>query len=79
MHGMYVKLVSVIRLRRMGWAGYVVCMGKGGMHADLAGKLAGKRPFGKHGHRWEVNSKMDLQGKRMGSVDWICLAEDRKR
>ena len=25
------------------------------------GKLEGKRPRGRHMHRWEVNIKMDLQ------------------
>jgi hypothetical protein len=37
-------------------------MGEGrGVHKVLVGKPEGKRPFGRHRHRWENNIKMDLQ------------------
>ena len=54
-------------------------MGRGEMYADLARKLAGKRPLGKHGHRWEVNIKMDLQGKGWGVLTgfiWLRTGRD---
>ena len=43
------------------------------------GKPKGKRPFGRHRHRWEDNIKMDLQGLGCGGMDWIELAQDRDR
>jgi hypothetical protein len=30
-------------------------------HRALVGKLEGKRPFWRPGHKWEDNTKMDLQ------------------
>ena len=37
-------------------------MGQGrGVHRVLVGKPEGKRPLGRHRHRWEDNIKMDLQ------------------
>jgi hypothetical protein len=35
----------------------------------------GKRPLGRHSHRWENNIKMDLQEVECDSMDWIELAE----
>ena len=48
--------VSVIKSRRLKWAGHVVRMkeGKSGLKF-LTGKLAGKRRLGKPRHRWEVD------------------------
>jgi len=40
------------------------CSAYGG--ADLMGKSDRKRPFGKPGHRWEDNIKMDRQ-----EVEWV--------
>jgi hypothetical protein len=37
-------------------------------------KPEGKRPLGRPRHRWEDNTKMDLQEVRYGDMDWIvCL------
>ena len=44
----------------------MACMGKGEMYAGLARKLAEKRQLGRHGHRWEDNTKMDPQGTEWG-------------
>ena len=43
------------------------------------GKPEGKRPFGRPRHRWEDNSKKDLQEVGCGSMAWIELAHDRDR
>ena len=39
------------------------------------GKPEGKRPLGRHGHRWEDNIKMNLQEVGCGSMDWIELPQ----
>jgi len=43
------------------------------------GKPEGKKPLGRHKHRWENNIKMDLQEVGCGCMDWIDLAQDRDR
>jgi hypothetical protein len=53
----------VIKLRRMRWVG----------------KSEGKRPPGRPRHRWEDNTKMDLQEVGCGGMGWIILAQDRDR
>ena len=71
------NIVRVVKLRRMRWAGHVVCMGEGrGVHRVLVGKPEGKRPLGRPRHRWEDNIKMDLQ-EVGGGGDWMELAQDR--
>jgi len=41
------NIVRVIKLRRMRWAGHVVCMGvERGMYRVLVGKPEGRRPLG---------------------------------
>jgi hypothetical protein len=50
-----------------------------GMYRVLVGKQEGKRPMGRHRHRWEDNSKMDVQEVRCGGMDQIELAQDRDR
>ena len=39
----------------------------------------GKKPLGRHRHRWEDNIKMDLQEVGWGGMDWLELAEGRDR
>jgi hypothetical protein len=36
------NIVPVIKLRRIGWARHLACMGKGEMYAGLARKLDGR-------------------------------------
>jgi hypothetical protein len=43
------------------------------------GKPDGKKPLGKPRCKWVHNVKMDLGEMRRGDVDWIDLAQDRKR
>jgi len=72
------NIVRVIKWRRMGWAGYVACMGEErGVYRVLVGKLEGKRPLGRPRRRWVGNIRMDLQEVGCGYVDWIGLAQDR--
>jgi len=54
----------------MGWGGgQVVCMGdRRGIYRVLVEKPEGKRPLGRHRHRWEDNIKMDLQEVECGGV-----------
>jgi hypothetical protein len=50
-----------------------------GVYRVLVGKLEGKRPHGRRGHRWEDNIKMDLQDVGCRGMDWIELDQDRDR
>ena len=44
------------------WAGHVARMGEErGVYRVLVGKPEGKRPLGKHRHRWVDNIRTDLQ------------------
>jgi len=45
----------------------------------LEGKPEGKRTLGCTRRRWVDNIRMDLQEVGCGYVDWIGLAQDRKR
>ena len=50
-----------------------------GVYRVLVEKPEGKRPLGRPRHRWEDNTKMDLQEVGCGGMDWIDLAQDRDR
>jgi len=50
-----------------------------GVYRVLVGKPEGKRPLGRHRHRWEDNIKMDLQEEGCRGMYWIELAQDRDR
>jgi hypothetical protein len=52
---------------------------KRGIYRVLVGKPEGKRPLGRHKHRWQDNIKMDLQEVGCGGMDWIELVQDRDR
>jgi hypothetical protein len=74
------NLVRVIKSRRVRWAGNVALMGeRRGVYRILVGRPDGRRPLGKHRHRWEDNIKMDLREVGWGDVVWIELAQDRDR
>ena len=45
----------------------------------LVGKPDGKRPLVRPRHRWEDNTKMDLQEVGCRSMDWIDLTQDRNK
>ena len=74
------NIVWVIKSRGMRWAGHVARIGEERVvYRVLVGKPGGKRPLGRPSHRWGDNIKMDLQEVRFGGMDWIELAQDRKR
>ena len=50
-----------------------------GVHKVLVGKPEGKRPLGRPRHRWEDNTKMDVQEVGRGCGDWMGLAQGRDR
>jgi hypothetical protein len=74
------NIVKVIKSKRMRWVGYVA-------HTEEVIKIykilfrrpEGKRPLGRHRHRWEDNINMDFKEIECESVDWIHLAQDRDR
>jgi hypothetical protein len=45
----------------------------------LLGKREGKRPLGRHRHRWKANIKMDLKEVGQEGMDWLHLAQDRDK
>jgi hypothetical protein len=45
-------------------------------HKAVVGKPEGKRPLGRHGHRWEDNIKMIFEELWWEHLDWINLAQD---
>ena len=61
-------------------SGHVTCIGEErGVYRVLVVKPEGKRPLGRPRRRWVDNIRMDLQEVRCGYMDWIGLAQDRKR
>jgi hypothetical protein len=64
------KIIRVIELRRMTWAGHVAYMGKRRVvYRVLVAKPEGKRPLGRPRRRWEDNIKIDFQEVGYGSID----------
>jgi hypothetical protein len=45
----------------------------------LVGKPDIKSPFGRPKHRWEDNTKTDLQEIGLRGMEWIDVAQDRDR
>jgi hypothetical protein len=79
-HNLYSSpnIVTVIKSRRMRWAGHVARMGVGRAFCRvLVGKPEGKRPLGRPRRRWEDNIKMDLREIGIDGANWIQLAQDR--
>jgi hypothetical protein len=80
LHSLYSSpnIVRVIKSRRMRWAGHVAHMGdRRGVYRVLVGRPKGKRPLGRHRHRWEDNIEMDLREIGINGANWIQLAQDR--
>jgi hypothetical protein len=66
------NIVRVIKTRRVRWVGRVTHVGeRRDAYRFVAGKSEGKRPLGRPRHRWEDNSKVDLQG--VGWEAWTGL------
>jgi hypothetical protein len=82
LHNLYSSpsIITIIKSRRMSWAGHVARMGEEkDVHRLLVGKLEGKKPLGRPRPRWIDNIKMDLLEIGLNVVDWIGLAQDRYR
>ena len=74
------SVVRVIKSRRMKWVGHIACLGeRRGIYIVLVGSQEATRLLGRPRHRWEGNSKMDLQEVGCGGMDWIELAEEMFR
>jgi len=64
----------------MRWAGHVARMDEERVvYRVLVGKPEGRTPLGRPRRRWVDNIKTDLQEVGCGYMDWIGLAQDRKR
>ena len=50
--------------------------GRRGVHRVLVIKPKGQGPLGRPRHRWEDNTKRDLQEVGCGGIDWIDLPQD---
>jgi hypothetical protein len=78
LHNLYSSpnIVTVIKSRRLRWAGHVARMGEGrGVYRVLVGRHEGKRPLGRPRRRWEDNIKLDLREIGIDGADWIRLAD----
>jgi hypothetical protein len=73
------SIITIIKSRRMRWAGHVARRGKRNVYKLLAGKPEGRRPLGRQRRRWVDNIRMDLGEVGWSDVDWIGLAKDRNR
>jgi hypothetical protein len=72
------SIITIIKSRRMRWAGHVARMGeKRNVYMLLVGRPEGKRLLGRPRRRWMDNIKMDLLEIGLNVVDWIGLARDR--
>jgi hypothetical protein len=72
------NIVTVIKSRRIRWAGYVARVGEGrGAYRVLVGRPEGTRLLGRPRRRWEDNIKMVLREMGIDGANWIQLAQDR--
>jgi hypothetical protein len=63
------NIISMIKSRRMRWAGHLARMGDTrSAERIVVGKPEGKRPLGRPRRRWVDNIKMDL-----GEIEWDGL------
>jgi hypothetical protein len=79
LHSLYSSsnIVTVIKSRRMRWAGHVARMGEGSsVYRVLVGRSEGKRQLGRPRRRWEDNIKTDLRDIGINESNWIQLAQD---
>ena len=80
LHSLYrsPNIVTVIKSRRLRWAGHVVRMEEGrSAFKILTGKYTGKRPLGRPWRRWEDNIRMNLEEIRINEGNWVDSAQDR--
>jgi hypothetical protein len=69
----------MIKSRKMRWAWHIAHMRRGELYTGFWwGNLGGKRPLGRHRHRWE-DIMLDIQEMKCGVMDWIELVHFRGR
>jgi hypothetical protein len=72
LHSLYSSpnIITVIKSRRMWWAGHVARMGEWrGVYRVLVGRLEGKRPLGRPRRRWRITLRWTL-GRSMGRTEF---------
>jgi hypothetical protein len=82
LHNLYLStdFIRQIKSSRMWWAGHVACKGEGrNVYRVLMEKPEGKRPLVRPRRRREDGIKMDFREIGWRGVEWIHLAQDRKR
>jgi hypothetical protein len=74
----FTYIVTVIKSKRLRWAGHVACTGEErGVYRVLVWRPEGKRPLGRPRRRWEDNIKTRLRETGIDGANWIRLAQDR--
>ena len=72
------NIVSVIKSRRLRWAGHVARMEEDRSTFKIfTDTPAGKRPLGRSKRRWEDNIKMDLAEMGVSAENWVDSGQDR--
>ena len=77
LHSLYRSpdIVSVIKSRRLRWAGHVARVeAVGSAFKILTGKPTGKRPLGRPRRRWEDNIRIELEEIGTNSRNWVDSA-----
>jgi hypothetical protein len=70
----------VIKSKRIRWVGHVACTDNSKVaYRVLIRKPEGKRPHERPTHRWEANTKTDLQQVGRSGTDWTDLHHVRNR
>jgi hypothetical protein len=65
---------------RIRWEVHVACTGdRRNVYILLIGRLEGMKPLGRSWHRWEDNSRMDLQEVGWGGTDCMNQVQDSDR
>jgi hypothetical protein len=74
------SIITLMKSRRMRWAGHVARMGqKRNAYRLLVGKPEGSRTLGRPRRRWLDNIRIGFVEVGWGDVDWIGLAQERDR
>jgi hypothetical protein len=74
------NVTRLIKSRRMRWVGHVARMGERiGAYRTLVGGPEERRPLGRPRRRCDANIKMDLQKVGWEGMEWIDLAQDKRR
>ena len=72
------NIVTVIKYRRLRWAGHVARMEEGRSAFKIStGKPTEKRPLGRPGRRWENKIRMDLKEIGINTKNWVDSAKGR--